>query len=50
MSLKRLRELFMMVSFMKKIIRRFKRLIKLSEILFSSLKKWKLKEILILIG
>ena len=43
--LKRLRELSMMVIFKKNIIRRFKRLIKLSEILSSFLKKRKLKEI-----
>ena len=45
MALKRLRELSMMVTYKKNIIRRFKRLIKLSEILSSFLKKRKLKEI-----
>jgi hypothetical protein len=45
MPLKRLRELSMMVTFKKSIIRRFKRLIKLSEILSTSLKRRKLKEI-----
>ena len=43
--LKRLRELSMMVTYKKSIILRFKRLIKLSEILSTSLKKRKLKEI-----
>jgi hypothetical protein len=45
MPLKRLRELSMMVTFKKSIIQRFKRLIKLSEILSTSLKRRKLKEI-----